>query len=101
MQVIEYDFRQPWEDLANGIIIRATDDYKMALSRLQEQIPYKAKLNYAREIHSLNRWFRGKWFETLTSTDPEYIIENLNNIYGNTETKNFVNRTTVYDKERI
>ena len=35
-QQLEYDERQPWEDLANGIIKQATDEYKKALERIKK-----------------------------------------------------------------
>lgn len=100
-QQLEYDARQPWEDLANGIIKQATDEYKKALERIKKTDHYGWKLNAAQEIHSLNRWFRGKWFSMLTQVDPEYIIENLNKYYGNDATTDFINNSTVYEKERI
>lgn len=96
-QQLEYDERQPWEDLANGIVEQAADEYKKALKRIQKTDSLKA----AQEIHSLNRWFRGKWFSMLTQVDPEYIIENLNKYYGNDATTEFINENTVYEKERI
>ncbi len=96
-QQLEYDARQPWEDLANGIIVRACDDYKRALLK----ISWKWDINAAQEIHSLNRWFRGKWFSMLTQVDPEYIIENLNKYYGSAKITDFINNSTVYEKERI
>lgn len=100
-QQLEYDARQPWEDLANGIIKQATDEYKKALERIKKTDHYGWKLNAAQEIHSLNRWFRGEWFSMLTQVDPEYIIENLNKYYGNDATTEFINENTVYEKERI
>lgn len=96
-QQLEYDERQPWEDLANGIVEQAADEYKKALKRIQKTDSLKA----AQEIHSLNRWFRGKWFSMLTQVDPEYIIKNLNKYYGNDGTTKFINENTVYEKERI
>ena len=97
MKMINYDIRQPWEDLANGIIEQAADDYKKALKRIEKSKQLKA----AQEIHSLNRWFRSEWFFMLTQVDPEYIIENLNKYYGNDATTKFINENTVYEKERI
>lgn len=97
MEMINYDIRQPWEDLANGIIKQAADDYKKALRRCQ----FKRKKEVAQEIHSLNRWFRGDWFNMLTNIDPEYLIQRLNTEYGDDYTTEFINRTTIYEKERI
>ena len=97
MKMINYDIRQPWEDLANGIIEQAADDYKKALKRIKKSKQLKA----AQEIHSLNRWFRSEWFSMLTQVDPEYLIQNLNKFYGNDATTEFINENTVYKKERI
>lgn len=97
MEMINYDTRQPWEDLANGIIEQAADDYKKALKRIKKS----KQLRAAQEIHSLNRWFRSEWFSMLTQVDPEYLIQNLNKIYGSDDTTKFVNEHTTYDKERI
>ncbi len=97
MEMINYDSRQPWEDLANGIIEQAADDYKKALKRIKKS----KQLRAAQEIHSINRWFRSEWFGMLTQIDPEYLIQNLNKIYGSGDTTKFVNEHTTYDKERI
>lgn len=97
MEMISYDIRQPWEDLANGIIEQAADDYKKALKRIKKSKQLKA----TQEIHSLNRWFRSEWFSMLTQVDPEYLIQNLNKFYGNDATTEFINKNTVYEKERI
>lgn len=97
MEMINYDARQPWEDLANGIIEQAADDYKKALKRIKKS----KQLRAAQEIHSINRWFRSEWFGMLTQIDPEYLIQNLNKIYGSDDTTKFVNEHTTYDKERI
>ena len=97
MEMINYDARQPWEDLANGIIEQAADDYKKALKRIKKSKQLKA----AQEIHSLNRWFRSEWFSMLTQVDPEYIIEKLNKYYGNNAIAEFINQNTIYEKERI
>ena len=105
MEMIDYDSRQPWEDLANGIVIRAADDYKKALKDLKEAIEngrsFNTKYVLAQTIRDLNRWFRDKWFGMLTQVDPEYLIQNLNTEYGNDATTEFVNENTVYNKERI
>lgn len=104
MQMINYDSRQPWEDLANGIIVRACDDYKKALKDLKKAIEkktgFETKNVLAQKIRDLNRWFRGDWYETLTSVDPEYLIQHLNLEYGNNEITAIVNNT-FFEKERI
>lgn len=104
MEMINYDARQPWEDLANGIVIRATDDYKQALKDLKKAIKegweFKVQNIIAQKIRDLNRWFRGSWYGTLTNVDPNYLIQHLNKEYGNDETTVIINNT-VFEKERI
>lgn len=104
MQTIVYDFRQPYEDLANGIVKQAADDYKKALKDLKKAIKegwdFKAKNTPVQKIHELNRWFRSEWYEMLTKVDSEYLIQHLNMEYGNEETTAIVNET-IYLKERI
>lgn len=104
MKMIDYDTRQPWEDLANGIVIRATDDYKKALKDLKKAIKegreFKVQNILAQKIRDLNRWFRGSWYGTLTNVDPDYLIQHLNKEYGNDEITLIVNRT-IFEKERI
>lgn len=105
MQTIIYDFRQPYEDLANGIVKQAADDYKKALKTLSQCIrqgyDFKTTNNIAYEIRILNRWFRSSWYETLTGIDSEYLIQHLNKFYGNEDTTNFINKYATYKKERI
>ena len=36
--MINYDFRQPWEDFGNAIIVRACDDYVQALKELKKPL---------------------------------------------------------------
>lgn len=104
MEMINYDARQPWEDLANGIVIRATDDYKQALKDLNKTIKegweFKIQNALAQKIRDLNRWFRGSWYGTLTNVDPEYLIQHLNIEYGNDKTAAIINKT-IFEKERI
>lgn len=102
MQMINYDSRQPWEDLGNAIIAQAADDYEKAFKTIQSpKKGFEKKIEAAHSIHSINRFFRGKWYEMLTQVDPEYLIYKLNELYGNTEATEFVNKYAVFTTERI
>ncbi|MGN0254775.1 MAG: hypothetical protein ACI4W2_00815 [Eubacterium sp.] len=56
----------PYENLANAIILQAVSDYRMA----------KKSRNKRVEAEVL-RFFRSKWFGVLTEVDPEYLIRRL------------------------
>lgn len=101
MEMINYDSRQPWEDLANGIIIQATHDYKGALKYLHNPKSIDGKWRAITTIHSINRFFRSHWFTFLTQVDPEYIIEQLWILHGNDKIKETVNATAIKATERI
>lgn len=110
MQLIDYDTRQPWEDFANGIIVRACDDYTGALERLKTPKPDDPKKEKAwivmkwtmiNEIWRINRFFRSEWYAMLTTVDSKYILERLFLEHGNEQIKNWVNNATKNPKERI
>lgn len=56
----------PYEGLANGIILQAAEDYRRALINKSK---YK--------IESLERFFRSDWCLLLSSVNTEYIIEQI------------------------
>lgn len=53
----------PYEELANAIVLQAVKDY-----RLNED---------KRELASIERFFRSAWFSTLTSINPDMLISKL------------------------
>ena len=53
----------PYEELANAIVLQAVKDY-----RLNDD---------ERELASIERFFRSSWFSTLTSINPEMLISKL------------------------
>ena len=63
-----------WEDLANEIIIRAAEDYRMACRKLlrKPDDPLAAKLK--REVAG---FFRSRWFAQLSDADGEMILARL------------------------
>ena len=64
----------PYENLANAIVIRAAEDYRKVLRRCEQDPDKKA---YIKEKESLERYFRSDWFGTLTGIDPELLIRKL------------------------
>ena len=53
----------PYEELANAIVLQAVKDYRL---HDDEQ-----------ELASIERFFRSGWFNTLASIDPEMLISKL------------------------
>lgn len=56
----------PYENLADAIIVRAALDYRRALKGRNAQ--------YKKEVL---RFFRSAWFGRLTTLNPEYLIKRL------------------------
>lgn len=63
-----------YENLANAIILRAVDDYRDALKRLS-RFPHDR--DSGRTKAEIERFFRSSWFSTLTTLNPEMLIEKL------------------------
>ena len=64
----------PYENLANAIILSAVEDYRKVLKRWSR---YPGKEGYLQDKASLERFFRSDWFGVLTSVDPELLIRKL------------------------
>lgn len=54
------------ENLANGIIVQASKDYRAAL-----------ELDDKQSIAEIERFFRSEWYKMLTSIDGDYLIAKL------------------------
>lgn len=61
----------PYENLANAIILRAAWDYQAALRR------YRRTFEVNDEMIRCEKFFRSSWFEVLTDVDGEYLIKKL------------------------
>ena len=64
----------PYEALANAIIIQAVNDYRIALKKVKKNPCNRDAIN---EALSLERFFRSPWYETLTSVDGEFLIRKI------------------------
>lgn len=64
----------PYEGLANGIILQAVKDYRDATRKLS-----KGRKNQAAEQMKGDclRFFRSPWFKALTDVDDEFLIRKL------------------------
>ena len=53
----------PYENLANAIILQAVKDYRLADDEQQ--------------LQEIERFFRSGWFGVLSKVDPEFLIKEL------------------------
>ena len=61
----------PYERLANAIVLQAVNDYRVAMKAVKRNPNNRVALDNALQIE---RFFRSGWYSTLTSVDGEYLI---------------------------
>lgn len=64
----------PYERMANAIILQAVTDYKTALKKIRKNPGNRDAIDEALRIE---RFFRSGWYSQLTSVDGEYLIRRL------------------------
>ena len=64
----------PYENLANAIILQAANDYRAALRTLERNLKYTPALQDKSEVE---RFFRSEWYKLLTSVDGETLLRML------------------------
>ena len=64
----------PYERLANAVVIQAAKDYRECLDNIKVNPKDREAIQEALEIE---RFFRSKWYQALTSIDGEYLIKML------------------------
>lgn len=64
----------PYERLANAIILQAVTDYRTALKKIKRNPKNKDAID---EDLRIERFFRSGWYSQLTSVDGEYLIRRL------------------------
>ena len=67
----------PYENLANAIVLQAVKDYRDALKRLKKKPRNQAVMSDAMECE---RFFHSGRYKALTSVDGEYIIQKLREV---------------------
>ena len=65
---------EPYENLANAIIVLAAKDYRSALRR-QKRRPGRRETQGT--INRLETFFRSAWFGVLTDVEGEYLIARI------------------------
>ena len=64
----------PYQELANAIILHAVKDYRIALRRCAAHPHNRA---YQSERDELERFFRSGWFGVLTNLDGEVLMKKI------------------------
>lgn len=64
----------PYENLANSIVLLAVKDYRDALKRIKKWSRNEAAQIMKAEVE---RFFRSAWYRELTSVDGEFLITKL------------------------
>ena len=64
----------PWQSLANAIVILAAKDYRAALRRLRRNPNSQSAKS---EIADIERFFRSDWHAALTNVPGETLIRKL------------------------
>lgn len=64
----------PYEELANAIVLQAAKDYRKALRDLKRNADYAPALRDKSEVES---FFRSGWYQMLTPVSGELLLKNL------------------------
>ena len=64
----------PYERLANAIILQAVADYRVALKKIKAHPKDRKAIDEALEIE---RFFRSGWYGMLTDLDGEYLMKGV------------------------
>ena len=64
----------PYQELANAIIVMAAKDYRYAL-RIQRRNPDSKAAQI--KIDEIERFFRSEWYQVLINIDGEMLIKKL------------------------
>ena len=67
-------FEDPYETLANAIILNAVADYRAALKKIKCNPKSKAAID---EALQLEKFFGSSWYQQLTSVDGKFLIRKL------------------------
>jgi len=64
----------PYENLANAIVLQAVKDYRDALKKLMKY-PRHESAKYTKA--EVKRFFHSGWYRELTTVEPEILIRKL------------------------
>lgn len=64
----------PYEELVNAVILKAVEDYRRALRKLDRS---EDDINALFSVREVERFFQSKWFTSLCDLDGKTIIDRL------------------------
>ena len=65
----------PYQALANAIIISACKDYRKAYKRYLRRLHLTDKPD--NDLLEVERFFRSSWYQSLTNIDGEFLMKRL------------------------
>ena len=76
MKIATVTVLEVYEDLAIAIIVRAANDYRKVMEKLEND-PFDGHLH--KERKEIERFFHSQWYEFLTTVDGAMILRRLQN----------------------
>lgn len=70
----KYLAEDPYERLANAIILQAASDYRRNLKKLKKNPQNRDVMN---EVLQIEKFFHSSWYQVLTTVDGEFLIQKL------------------------
>ena len=70
----KYLAEDPYERVANAIVLQAVSDYRVALKKIKAHPKNREAISEALETE---KFFRSGWYSILTDVDGEYLIRRL------------------------
>ncbi len=64
----------PYEALANAIILQAVNDYRVALKKVQKNPNNR---NVLQEALVIEKFFYSAWYQSLTTVDGEFLVRKI------------------------
>ena len=64
----------PYEDLANAIVLLSVKDYRDALKKLMKYPRHESAKHTKAEVE---RFLRSDWYRELTAVEPEILLRKL------------------------
>ena len=70
----KYLAEEPYERLANAIILQAASDYRKNLKKLKKNPQNR---DVMKEVLQIEKFFYSPWYQVLTTVDGEFLIQKL------------------------
>ena len=70
----KYLAEEPYEKLANAIILQAASDYRRDLKKLKKNPQNRDVMN---NVLQIEKFFHSPWYQVLTTVDGKFLIQKL------------------------